>query len=324
MRSKYKIYNRLLKKYNASSGFSLLELSVVLLILALLITGGMALSLQRIEIAKKDVTVRRMNNIEKALAVFLAKNGRLPCPASPSQLSSNTTFGAEQISTVSLPAVCITANTDIASANLSSDTLYQGAVPIMSLGLSDSHMLDGWGNKLSYAVQRTFINNNFTNTSCISSGSNALDNHSSNQYFCFKGQASGAKNTATNDIEIRDQNSNLITNNAVYVLISHGANGYGAFLDNADKNLDGSGDGPNTNQNSFPPNANDAEQENLPCNPSTNVCSLTSLNGVYIIKPQAQDFDDIVKFKIRNMLLVECNKYSGNSFCTNLQDIQIN
>jgi type II secretory pathway pseudopilin PulG len=303
-------------KFKNSLGVSLLELSVVFAILAILISGGLTLSLAQFSKKKYDLTIENMTTIQKTLTIFLAMKGRLPCPASPSQAISNATFGQERTSG-SDPLSCdiSTTNVNIFSGSLNDDTQYYGAAPVRTLGLPDETMFDGWGNRIAYVVQKTFANSLGTNSNCTN-GTNAEDNNVDSTYFCFRGQASGSVNTANDDIMILNANGNIISEDAVYVLISHGENGYGAFLRNADIDLDGgSVDGSNTDRNFMPPDDHDQEQDNLNCNPSSNTCSATGLDKTYVQNQATSNFDDIVLFITRNNLLLECNKIANNK-CT--------
>jgi prepilin-type N-terminal cleavage/methylation domain-containing protein len=64
-----------------SSGFTLVELAMVLFIVSLLIGGLlMPLSAQN-EVRGRQETDRALANIREALIGFAAINGRLPCPA---------------------------------------------------------------------------------------------------------------------------------------------------------------------------------------------------------------------------------------------------
>lgn len=311
------------KKNHNKTAFTLVELSITLLIAGILAVGYLSYK----QFSKKYnliiQTEDKLKVVEDALITFIAKNGRLPCPASPSQILTNTTFGKEQLNTSAQPATCNTTNTDIFTGDLTGDTLYYGTVPVRSLGLADDYMFDAWNNRIGYVVQQAFINDFTTNSACVT-GSLAQDLHTSAN-LCYRGQASGSANALTADLEIRDSyNGTVINSDPVYILISHGENGYGAFHRTADRNVDGGGtDGSNVNRNSFPPASNDNEQANLECNPLTDSCTSNGLTIQYIQATPSSSFDDIVIYKTRNQLLVDCNSYLNNE-CTSTHDIQTN
>ena len=307
-------------KLNGTKGFSLIELSLVLLILAALIAGGTSLSSIQAYKEKYDTTLKNIKLIENALTVFVALNGRLPCPASPAQRILNSTFGREQVTAgaVGTAQSCNSTTTNIFTGSIGGNTQYYGAAPVTTLGLPDEYMFDGWGNRIGYIVTRPFINSSKTNTSCIMPctttinnscpGGGSMANVSNNIYFCYRGQASGTDSTG-----ILVLGEGYYANYApVYILISHGENGYGAFLKNADVDLDNGGsNGSNADRNPNPPSSNSQELLNLNCS-SSGAC----LTQNYVQKEISTPiFDDILLFKNRNNLLLDCNKY-GNNACT--------
>jgi len=115
------------------SGFTLVEMAIVMVIVGLML-GGLMMSLsQTTENTRRNDAQTQLAEIVEALYGYAQANGRLPCPATP---ASN---GAE------LPAgggVC---------------TRQHGFVPSSTLGLkgtinSDGLLLDPWNNPLRYSV----------------------------------------------------------------------------------------------------------------------------------------------------------------------------
>lgn len=115
------------------SGFTLVELAIVLVIVALL-SGGlmMTLSAQQENIASTE-TKRRLDDIREALLGYVAANGRLPCPAVPSTTGVESPVGG---------GACTNPR--------------DGLLPGVTLGLTptdqNGYVLDGWGNPIRYAV----------------------------------------------------------------------------------------------------------------------------------------------------------------------------
>jgi prepilin-type N-terminal cleavage/methylation domain-containing protein len=122
-------------------GFTLTELAVVLVIVALLI-GGMLMPLSaQNDLLYASQTQKTLNDVRDALLGYAAANGRLPCPARPG------TSGVES-STVLGNGIC----TDD----------YDGFVPAITLGITptdgNGYAIDGWGNAIRYAVFPQAIN----------------------------------------------------------------------------------------------------------------------------------------------------------------------
>lgn len=125
-------------------GFTLLELAIVLVIVALLSTGLMvSIVAQRDSVAIAE-TQRRLAEARDALLGFAAANGRLPCPAAPAAT------GIEQ---------------PVGGGNC--DNPWDGFLPALTLGLyptdENGYALDGWGNPIRYGVTT------YTHASCPSS-----------------------------------------------------------------------------------------------------------------------------------------------------------
>jgi prepilin-type N-terminal cleavage/methylation domain-containing protein len=130
-------------------GFSMVELSVVLSIIAVIIGSALALSQKHIETSKINGTIAQLQRINSALQTFAIKNGYLPCPArlansDAANMGMPTNCGAA----VAAPNVV-----DVVGAT-AAENLRIGAVPTRFLGLPDRVMLDGWGNRIRYVAIR--------------------------------------------------------------------------------------------------------------------------------------------------------------------------
>ena len=123
-------------------GFSLVELSIVILIMGLLLGGlMMPLSVQR-ENARLRDGADQLATIEAAIEGFALVNGRLPCPATP-------------------------ASGGVASPAAGGCTTQHGFVPASTLDLNgqrnaDNLLLDPWGSPVRYSVSRTDSNTDGT------------------------------------------------------------------------------------------------------------------------------------------------------------------
>lgn len=113
----------------AQQGFSLVELTVVLVIVALLSSGLMlGLSAQR-DANNYQEAQRQLDNAKEALLGFAITNGRLPCPATPTLANTNANAGKEN---------CVTEH---------------GVLPWTTLGLPET---DPWGQRLTYYARSQF------------------------------------------------------------------------------------------------------------------------------------------------------------------------
>ncbi len=194
-----KIYN--FSKIMTKRGFSLTEMSTVMVVIGFIAASALSVAISSDYATKWGETESKLNRIEEALAGYLSINHRLPCPASGTAGITSASFGVEQITGIN----CTADFNDGVVGN----TVWGGVVPVVTLQLPDDFMFDGWGRRIDYAVNNNFANNTTTNPGCASSA-------------CFIDKAAGT-------ITVNDASDTAIVTNAVYVLLSHGENGHGAF-----------------------------------------------------------------------------------------------
>jgi prepilin-type N-terminal cleavage/methylation domain-containing protein len=131
-------------------GFSLVEIAIVLVIIAILITAvGIPLATQ-IEQQRTVDTQKQLEQIKEALYGYAMANGRLPCPA-----TDGVIFGVGSPSSNGAESFAV--GGDMANGNCLSFT---GYVPAVTLGFSsldaDKLLVDAWGlqqNRIRYAVR---------------------------------------------------------------------------------------------------------------------------------------------------------------------------
>lgn len=126
----------------SQSGFSLLELAIVLVVIGLMTTvfvtaGG---GTQASECNTK--TTEQLRQIQRYVQGYVASNGRLPRPALVTLGSSQGEFGKE---VASLP------NADLVDTG----TVLIGSLPHVTLGLPQEFGSDCWGKKFTYAVTKS-------------------------------------------------------------------------------------------------------------------------------------------------------------------------
>ena len=119
---------------NKQSGFSLIELGVVMFIIVLLL-GSVLVPLQtQVEQRQISTTEKSLVEIREALLGFAIANGYLPCPDTDNDGAENVNAGSGQCSTI--------------SSNIS-----HGFLPWGTLGLGEN---DVWGNRFRYAVREQY------------------------------------------------------------------------------------------------------------------------------------------------------------------------
>jgi prepilin-type N-terminal cleavage/methylation domain-containing protein len=174
-------------------GFSLVELTIVLVIVALLAGGLMfGLSGQRDQIQNKEAR-QQLETIREALIGYAMTNGRLPCPA-PANLP-NTDTAAGKARTPPCP-----------------DDLRFGVIPWVTLGVSET---DPWGNRLTYFVSAKF-------TAALSADTQASFTLSTGSATAVPADNSGTANVKDNGLDI--------ASDVPAVIVSHGSRGAGAYL----------------------------------------------------------------------------------------------
>jgi prepilin-type N-terminal cleavage/methylation domain-containing protein len=141
-------------------GFTLAEIAIVLVIVAFLLGGMMAMFSSQTDQRKWNDTQSRLEAARDALLGYAIANGRLPCPA------NSTSAGAEA------PAgggVCGSGTPQDYYGGVNAGVTY-GLLPAVTIGYqpvdSQGFALDAWGNRIRYAVSKVTTPSysaNFTN-----------------------------------------------------------------------------------------------------------------------------------------------------------------
>ena len=198
-----------MNKRKFKKAYSLLELSIVILIISILITGALSVSVGSINNAKIKTTNDRQREVYKAIGNFLITNKRLPCPAS---LLKVKTVDADYGNAV-VGANCSDAGV-IQSG--SSTNLVYGMVPSRTLGLSNDMAEDAFETKMVYIVDK-----NFTIASAVDPNF---------------GVTTFSTTASTGIITVNEKPSGVtqaVTADAIVILISHGANKASGYNSNA-------------------------------------------------------------------------------------------
>ncbi len=264
------------------SGFSLIELSMVLAIIAVTLGGALTLATQKTQTSKINNTEYKIALIENALSAYLIKNKSLPCPADGTAIINNTNNNLYGIAGTVSERGCGYSNFNDGAY------VYSGVVPTKTLGLADDIGIDGWGRRITYAIDFRFANNNITNASC-----NGVTNTNCFQY------------TSKGSITVNDSSGNLKTNEAVYILISHGKNGFGAFTYYGSKNR----------ITFVKPYDNDE---------ITNTGDKKPYNSIFIQKPTTESFDDIVHYNLKWQIVNDAGGITDPNLCIPAKNVVLN
>lgn len=190
------------------AGFSLVEMSVVLVIIAIVVSSGLTLSTSVAERNAFKETQDELEYIAGAIQRFYNRNGYLPCPANPEIPRDNSTYGT---------STCTVTNMTVGINSK------RGMVPIRALNLPDKYASDAWSRRYIYQVSWT---------SAAATSFTEINNHT----------------TTFGRLSIQNESSPAVTiaQNVAFAVMSAGMNRYGSYhKDRDDSSLIGCTAGPN-------------------------------------------------------------------------------
>lgn len=257
--------------------FSLIELSIVIVIIAILVSGALTVSVASINKAKIDVTNKRIEEIYKAMGNYLAVNKTIPCPAAMINTKTSASYGLEIDCKSSLATTGVW-------QSATNDNIVYGMLPTQSLGLSSDMAEDGFGSRFGYIMLKGY---NTSSKLALNTDSKTFDG------------AGGDGVGVTNRIRINEKpsaTSLAVTTQAAFVIISYGANKSGAFSSTS------------TAQNTASSDSDEAT--NYPT--SINTAAGTATLGFPWLKNSGNSdvFDDILFYKSRDQALMDFNLMS--------------
>lgn len=168
-------------------GFSLILVAILLVVAAIVATTALQQSTRDTFWNPRVETQQKLVRIEEAIELFKRQNGYFPCPAIPTLAQSSSSHGTSNGSPCSGGGTLTT--------SIGGETVRIGTVPYRTLQLQADAAVDGWGNKITYAVNADLT---------------------------------AAYTGETGTIRINGPSGSVSTN-AAFVLISHGPDGRGSY-----------------------------------------------------------------------------------------------
>lgn len=244
--------------------FSLMEIAVLLVIFGGIAGMSVVLGSQWIDKQEVDTSRSLMGTIEQGLDTYRKINGRLPCPGDLTLTPGDAGYGYEAYEAGDTLGTChgeAGINATDATGGVS-----VGSVPAKTLGMADSLMRDQWGNLIVYYV-----------TDVATADGAFWDSPKGPNYIEMDDPAG--------EITIQDATGADRTVDAIYALVSHGANGHGGYHSGGAR-VDG-GD------------ATAHEEENCDCD---DAAAGTGADNVLVARLLEETHDDLVTFKERRHL----------------------
>lgn len=188
---------------NPASGFTLVELSIVIVIIGLLMTAYLDATRLWLENRRRDVTMEHISLVHDALTHYYARNGGYPCPAAPVSSPDDAKLDCTALDPAAIRQAEAHGIAFIHSK--AGRKIIEGAVPYRQLDIPRESTLDGWGNLFTYAVTASLTSHNTFNAN--DGGIDIVDEH---------------------EKSLIDPPAS-----ALWALVSHGPDGSGAFYDRA-------------------------------------------------------------------------------------------
>lgn len=215
-----------LKGAKMKKGFTLIEISIVLVVVGLLTTGALKMFAGMATSARLTSTQNVLHLAEQALIVYAQQNTCLPCPANGALSSGSANAGRALDAGGASYSGCT--NNGCWSA--------AGVLPWLTLGLSEQEATDAWNARLSYHLGGASIAGDATDSACGSATTSVSAEKSGGLVLETITQTVPPNRTCAPQGTLEVNNASGIEqtggvgNRAVYVLISHGPDGYGGWL----------------------------------------------------------------------------------------------
>ena len=130
-------------------GFTLIEMAIVLAVVGFFISAGIQVAAASRTGVGVSLTNKRLDNIQKALQLYVTAYGCLPCPTDGSLASTTANAGHALASGATYVTATVHCTATVCAA---AGTTANGVVPWLDLGLSEEDITDGWKSRIRYAV----------------------------------------------------------------------------------------------------------------------------------------------------------------------------
>lgn len=224
------------KPLGSSRGFTLIEISIVMVIIGLMTTGALKLFQSMAQSGRMTATRTALHIVEEAVIVYGIQNGCLPCPANGA-LAAGAAGAGRSLDATGTPYTGCTNNGCWAT---------NPVAPWVALGLSEVDSSDAWGHRMSYFLGGV----GYTGGTSTCASATALSVEQSNGFAldaftptpppvlpsvaCYP-----AGTLQINNAAAVEQTAGA-GNRAVYVIISHGADGFGGWTSTGTQSAAGS------------------------------------------------------------------------------------
>ncbi|MGH1456542.1 MAG: type II secretion system protein [Alphaproteobacteria bacterium] len=139
-------------RFNRESGFTLIEMAIVLMIIGVMVASGASLYKQYRIQKDWDQTQDHLADVVQEIENFYTTYGRYPCPASADAAPGAALYGLEKANCApSAVGTCVNGVCTYAS-DMVGETIMEGSIPFKKLDLQEREVLDGYSNRFTYAV----------------------------------------------------------------------------------------------------------------------------------------------------------------------------
>lgn len=208
------------------SGFTLIELSMVLIIISLLMGNLLPLVTNEKSLNSNLITQEKLKYIDQAITNYFAEYGAIPCPADATLANSDSNFG---ISAKDYSNSTCLGTTSRWYSNTRFRHMELGAIPTKTLNINDDYAFDEWGRRITYLIINPCSNSQILTLAGYGGiGTNIEYNNDKN----FSDNINCGVDYLPTKTAFNIQNTTNHTNinsKAIIILLSHGKNGHGAY-----------------------------------------------------------------------------------------------